>query len=269
MRQRDSWRPAKSRSRRLAFQVDEPLGTVNFPAISEDPKALFRDTVAMAGPSHIQVTVGRIVKAERGTYSRSLIDDTRPRIRSREQTYTLHSRVKVVSRAYGLQEDEVSKAIRILSAAPDLARYISSEPEACMVIFQAVEAWRGCFDSPSNAQPEVRFEFERPPALRSLPESFIVRAKRLERVNGIDSALDLIYDSVDGMLRAGDFSELNSLIEHLAVQQFSTDILLGLLTSTLPARSKLPSRLAFGQRVRLLFETRGEDVEALLVGLVN
>lgn len=107
-------------------------------------------------------------------------------------------------------------------------------------------------------------EFPRQDAHRN---TFLGRAQRLDGLGQIDAALDLIYDSIDEILRHGQFSKLDSLLEQTLIEDQSTDLLLGLLTSTLPARSKLSSRKKFFSEVEVCLENREELEDGLLTGL--
>ncbi len=97
--------------------------------------------------------------------------------------------------------------------------------------------------------------------------SFVGRAKRLSEVDRLNSALDLVYDSIDEMLRTGKLSQLDSILATIPVNELSRDLLIGFLTATLPARSRLPARKKlFADTMRSLSE-RGEFEEGLLTGL--
>jgi hypothetical protein len=99
------------------------------------------------------------------------------------------------------------------------------------------------------------------------PESFIRRARRLDAQGRTDAALDLIYDSVDELLRSNQFPEIDAIVARVAVEDCSTDILLGLLTATLPARTKLLLRKHFFWAVDRNLKTRPEYEGGLLAGL--
>ena len=90
---------------------------------------------------------------------------------------------------------------------------------------------------------------------------------RLDTKGYTDAALDLLYDSVDEMLRSGKYSEIDSLLRDTIVDECSTDILLGLLTATLPARSKLPYRREFFDDSDRVLKHRPEYEKDLLTGL--
>jgi len=98
-------------------------------------------------------------------------------------------------------------------------------------------------------------------------ESFIQRAVRLDDQGRTDAALDLIYDSIDEMMRGGQFSELDSLLERLPTNTLSADMLLGVLTATLPARSRLANRKEFFCDVEACLKDRREFEDGLLTGL--
>jgi hypothetical protein len=99
------------------------------------------------------------------------------------------------------------------------------------------------------------------------PADFIQHANRLDKHGRIDAALDLIYEKIDSLLRGGDFAEVDSILSRVETKSLSVDLLLGLLTSTLPARTKLPSRREFFARVEGEITERGELEDGLLTGL--
>jgi hypothetical protein len=78
-------------------------------------------------------------------------------------------------------------------------------------------------------------------------DKFMERVMRLEEKGNIDSALDLLYDQIDARLKAGKFEDTDKLLQKLNVAKLSIDLLLGVLTASLPARYKLPSRGVFSQ----------------------
>ena len=93
------------------------------------------------------------------------------------------------------------------------------------------------------------------------------RAARLEKMGHTDFALDLLYDTVDELLRGQEFPRLDSILAHLEPQRYSVDILLGILTATLPARSRLPSRPNLVRESERLLRDRGDYEHGLLAGL--
>src|SRR5262249_36177453 len=93
---------------------------------------------------------------------------------------------------------------------------------------------------------------------RARRESFVYRASRLVRQKRIDAALDLVYSSIDEMLRGDRTAELNSLLEALPIRALSADLLLGILTATLPAKSRMPARAKAFRDIELTLRDRGE-----------
>lgn len=96
---------------------------------------------------------------------------------------------------------------------------------------------------------------------------FVFEAQRLAEQGQIDEALDLIYEQADEMLLAGEFSALNEILMPLCGASLSVDVLLAILTITLPAKSRLPARSAFYHAVEQQLHERGELREGLLTGL--
>jgi len=98
-------------------------------------------------------------------------------------------------------------------------------------------------------------------------KSFVEHAKRLVNKGQIDAALDLIYDRIDTFLLNCKFQEVDSILRGINPDGLSVDILLGLLTCTLPARTKLSTRAAFFVMVEQEIKKRGEWEVGLLSGL--
>ncbi|MCI0643158.1 MAG: hypothetical protein L0Y72_18240 [Gemmataceae bacterium] len=97
--------------------------------------------------------------------------------------------------------------------------------------------------------------------------SFVTYANKLDRAGHNDASLDLIYDSVDELLRASQFEECNEILKGIEVESCSIDVLLAILTATAPARSQLKSRDQFFQLVKSFVERRGLQEPGLLDGL--
>ena len=83
----------------------------------------------------------------------------------------------------------------------------------------------------------------------------------------IDAALDVLFDAIDDPEIGGRFEEVNALLVDPSTAQLHTDLLIGMLVTTLPCKSKLPARPAYCEAVRLVLIERHEDVDALLDGL--
>jgi len=102
-----------------------------------------------------------------------------------------------------------------------------------------------------------------------LEYGFLSRAQRLESSGNVDAALDIIYDYVDKQLKTQRFYDIDQILTNVKVIEQSADILLALLTATLPARSKLSERAKFFSEVEEALKQRGEWENDLLVGLEN
>jgi hypothetical protein len=90
---------------------------------------------------------------------------------------------------------------------------------------------------------------------------------QLEKHGRIDSALDALYDRVDDLLKTEEFETLDGMLRQAKVESLSADVLLGLLTATLPARAKLPARANFFAEAEASIKARGEWENGLLAGL--
>jgi hypothetical protein len=97
-----------------------------------------------------------------------------------------------------------------------------------------------------------------------------MRDERLKYDNS--QVLDLIYDYVDDQFRKGNFDIIDAGLASLTVVHFSTDILLGILTATLPAAENLVNRPLFYRLVKEVLimrdqvEGHGFD-DTILMGL--
>jgi hypothetical protein len=97
--------------------------------------------------------------------------------------------------------------------------------------------------------------------------SFLDRARRLGNVGQTDAALDIIFDQIDELLLSRDFARVDELLSTTLANDLSADLLLGILTATLPAKSHLVQRTTFYEQVEAALRERGELEDDLLVGL--
>ena len=110
---------------------------------------------------------------------------------------------------------------------------------------------------------EKRLSPNQAPALESLLQPI----KQLEKRGHMDAALDVLYDRVDSLLRTKKFAVINEAMADANVDLLSTDVLIGLLTASLPAKSKLPARRSFFANAESSIKSRGEWEAGLLAGL--
>lgn len=103
---------------------------------------------------------------------------------------------------------------------------------------------------------------------RTIPqESFFEKAFKIEQAGQLDSAIDLIYDSVDKLLRDSNINYIDESLKSANVKRYSVDIMLAVLISTYPAKSKLKARNAFFLRVKNHLDISRDDTDQILAGL--
>ena len=68
-------------------------------------------------------------------------------------------------------------------------------------------------------------------------------------------------------MKTDEILKLDSILNDMQVQGYSLDLLLGVLTATLPVRTRLSARKAFFQRVKDRANELGETDPGLLAGL--
>ena len=114
---------------------------------------------------------------------------------------------------------------------------------------------------------------QRPVVVASAPQAtthvaaFVERANQLDTSGHSDAALDILYAAIDKMFRSGAFADVDAILRDVTVADLSMNILIGLLTTTLPVRRRLPARPGFFQRVESILRKRGQLKEGLLAGL--
>jgi len=97
--------------------------------------------------------------------------------------------------------------------------------------------------------------------------AFLDNARRLDNQGKTDAALDLIFDQIDEMMLAGQFAKVDQILKNLVPDNYSVELLLGLLTITSPAKNILTHRQEFFQQVEQTLHRRGENEDGLLFGL--
>src|SRR5690606_23764698 len=76
-------------------------------------------------------------------------------------------------------------------------------------------------------------------------ESFLARVQAFSDRKLLDSAIDFINEYFDAMFRQNEFSVCDAVLSAIPIYSVDTDILLAILTATLPARSRLQNRHSF------------------------
>lgn len=86
----------------------------------------------------------------------------------------------------------------------------------------------------------------------------------LLKAQGVDGALDLMYECVDDLLLAGEFESVNRFLESLVRETRSVTILLGALTITAAASEHLPARQGVYDHTRQLLVDEGRTEDEIL-----
>jgi hypothetical protein len=105
------------------------------------------------------------------------------------------------------------------------------------------------------------------PASQNDSPKWLQNAMALDASDSTIPAMDIVFDNVDDLLSAGKFEEVNVIIEQVPLEGPSLSFLMGVLTITLPAADRLPSRARFFARLYRLCKAMGRDAEDLLGGL--
>jgi hypothetical protein len=98
-------------------------------------------------------------------------------------------------------------------------------------------------------------------------DSFLQRSKLLESLGNTDGAIDLVNDAIDELFRRGDFPLCDSLLAEIDPKNYSTDILLTILTATAVAKNRLNTRKRFFVAAKKAIKARNEYESGLLDGL--
>ncbi len=87
--------------------------------------------------------------------------------------------------------------------------------------------------------------------------------------NKTDDAMDMLYDVMDELLSARSFPICERMLENIDIGRLNTDLLIGALSITLPAKRFLSTRGEFLLRVEhhLANDHRPDELADLLRGL--
>ena len=84
----------------------------------------------------------------------------------------------------------------------------------------------------------------------------------------IGAEIDKLYDAIDDAFVAGQFNMVDLFLEYIDASQFIPEILVAILTITLPAKDKLNNRALFFRQVKSILEIGDKkDAEQTLHGL--
>jgi hypothetical protein len=116
----------------------------------------------------------------------------------------------------------------------------------------------------------IRSEAELKETLRridSIACEFLARAVDLERDGNVREALSLVYRRINEMMELEKFDILDQELQSVSAEEIGTDLLLGLLTATLPVKSRLAFRPTLLKSTKRLLKARGHFERGILDGL--
>ncbi|WP_442510545.1 hypothetical protein SH528x_002170 [Novipirellula sp. SH528] len=94
--------------------------------------------------------------------------------------------------------------------------------------------------------------------------SFVEQAQELDRIGETDRALDVVFDAIDDAFLDGKFGEVDQALDCFEIAKCSVGLLVGILTVTAAAESKLKRRKKFRDLVETSIRNRGRYDERLL-----
>ena len=98
-------------------------------------------------------------------------------------------------------------------------------------------------------------------------EEVIREAEQKVATSDIAGAYKLIFRRIDQAMRAGDFNGIDAAIANALIGDFALEVLIALLTATLPARSKLASRDKLLEAAQQVAKDRRRWTATLFSGL--
>ncbi len=87
--------------------------------------------------------------------------------------------------------------------------------------------------------------------------TWFLKAVELDDNSEHDAALDIIYDTLDDLIIAGEYDNVDCFLDQLKVENFCPNLLYGISTITFYAAEHLPSRALFVNRVNVIFKDKG------------
>lgn len=91
---------------------------------------------------------------------------------------------------------------------------------------------------------------------------------KLSENKSYDQALDLLFIKVDDAMYADDWLGIDSMLQKIDINRLETNLLVGILTATLPGKSRLAERADFYQRARSkMMELAADRIVGLTSGL--
>lgn len=97
--------------------------------------------------------------------------------------------------------------------------------------------------------------------------SFFDIASSLQKQGRIRESFSTIYQGVEEHVRLETIDHLNEQIQNLSLEEMNTDIMLAILTATLPVKTKLVSRKFLFERIMSILIKRNHFETGILDGL--
>jgi hypothetical protein len=105
-------------------------------------------------------------------------------------------------------------------------------------------------DEPSAASPaSLNLAPEFVLADISIPSPQIIVEKAL-RAASLEDAFDILFEEFDDLFQAEHFQEVDQVLMQLPLENYSSDIIAGIVASTRPARQRLPSWPKFLEKAK-------------------
>jgi hypothetical protein len=98
-------------------------------------------------------------------------------------------------------------------------------------------------------------------------EEVISEAEQKVATPDIAGAYKLIFRRIDQAMRAGEFDEIDAALANASIGDSALEVLIALLTATLPARSKLASRPKLLETAQQMAKDCGRWTDTLFLGL--
>jgi len=120
-------------------------------------------------------------------------------------------------------------------------------------------------------QPVLRISFEEEQSEKVMSAASPLQycyneALQYEAEGRRDQAIDIIFSEIDKLFRHDQFDACNRFLGAVNVETLSANLVVALLTITLPASQRLPERARLFERVKNRFKDR-PDCDKLLSGL--
>jgi len=131
------------------------------------------------------------------------------------------------------------------------------------------ETWTIGLDSKTMvvSNPEARLKWEVLDKDLFLLSETVKEAQTKAQSGEFAAAYKLIFRCVDRAMKAGALDDIDSVLSNISAEDMTLEILIALLTATLPVRTRLPARKAFFLATEKVAKDRNRWSKSLLSGL--